>query len=320
MTQPTQPVNYIRHLSIVVRKMGDDDRFTANHVSLYVMLFHQWNAQRFPARLLVYRNELMQASKIRNPNSYTTCLKNLHAWGYLQYFPSRSKYEASQVIMATLTEIDKCDDKGADNGTDKGEGDNLPHFDNGADKDGDNGVDKGSGTIIINSTKPSENNSNFSNKSLAPLGHGIEMAGGLGAEGEEAGAAPEERKKVAPKKKEPAGRGQVIPDLLFGESPCAGKDFFKQAFAGTEYERANLDYYHEVIGNWSRSKDARKKDWIAAAKNWMLNDYRAGKLVTQTTVPSLTAYGKATVAPARARTGVDLDALFALIDHAHSPK
>ncbi len=310
MTQSVQPVNYIRHLSIMLRKMGDDDRFTANHVSLYVMLFHQWNAQRFPARLLVYRNELMQASKIRNPNSYTACLKNLHTWGYLRYFPSRSKYEASQVAMATLQEIDKRDDNVADNGESAG----TPHFD----KDGDKDRDKGSGTIISNSSKPSETHSNIANSYMAPAINGVEMRSSPAVE-EEAEWAPEERKKVAPKKKEPAGGGQEPPDLPFWESPCADKDFFKRAFTGTEYETANLDYYHEVIGNWSRSKDARKKDWIAASKNWMLNDYRAGKLVTPTTVPSPTAYGKATAAT-RSRNGVDLDALFALIDHAHSPK
>ncbi len=75
------------------------------------------------------------------------------------------------------------------------------------------------------------------------------------------------KKKVAQKKKEAAS------DLLFSESPHADKMRFKEAFIGTEYETANLDYYYEVIGNWSQSKAARKKDWIATAKTWMLNDY-----------------------------------------------
>ncbi len=131
------------------------------------------------------------------------------------------------------------------------------------------------------------------------------------------GHRPEDKKKVAPKKKDQAGPIKAGKDQLFSESPYADKAVFKEAFAHTEYEAANLDYYHEVISNWSQSKGTRKKDWIATAKNWMLNDYKEGKLLTKQTPP----HGKTTIAPHQsAGNGVDLDALFALIDHAHPPK
>jgi hypothetical protein len=70
------------------------------------------------------------------------------------------------------------------------------------------------------------------------------------------------------------------PDLLFKDSPYADKLRFMQAFAGSEYAGANLDYYHEIVKNWSESKQAKKKDWIATVKNWMLRDFKEGKLVT----------------------------------------
>jgi hypothetical protein len=50
--------------------------------------------------------------------------------------------------------------------------------------------------------------------------------------------------------------------------------------AGSAYAGANLEYYHELVKNWSESKQARKKDWLATVKNWMLRDFKEGKLVT----------------------------------------
>jgi hypothetical protein len=321
MKQPAQPVNYIRHLSGALAKLIADGRCTAQHISLYVVLFHQWNSQHFPQRLKVFRSELMEDSKIGNKNTYTTCLKNLHEWGYLGYFPSSSKYYASEVMLTVFTGTETGN--GTDTGSGTHESDTLTTAGNGADTGSDNGsdtgTDNGGGTIYINDTKPIQTDTNVSNGLYIPTQKveeslpqkecsGSSSATCLDAQEPAAGR----KKKVAPKKKEASA------DLLFSESPYADKALFRQAFVGTDYESANLDYYHEVINNWSQSKAARKKDWIATAKNWMLNDYREGKLLT--TKPAA-MYGQATQAPRKAeRGGVDLDALFALIDYAHSPK
>ena len=325
MKQQAQPVNYIRHLSGALAKLIADRRCTAQHISLYVVLFHQWNSQHFPQRLKVFRSELMEDSKIGNKNTYTTCLKNLHEWGYLEYFPSSSKYHASEVTITvfTGTETGNGTDTGTDTGSGTHESDTLTTTGNGADKGNDNGsdtgTDNGGGTIYINDTKPIQTNTNVSNGLYTPI-EKVEESPCARADREIGEGCPQKagepaakrKKKVAPKKKEASA------DLLFSESPYADKALFRQAFAGTDYESANLDYYHEVISNWSQSKAARKKDWIAMAKNWMLNDYREGKLLT--TKPA-TTYGQATQVQGKAqRGGVDLDALFALIDYAHSPK
>lgn len=321
MKQPAQPVNYIRHLSGALAKLIADRRCTSQHISLYVVLFHQWNSQHFPQRLKIFRSELMEDSKIGNKNTYTTCLKNLHEWGYLGYFPSSSKYHASEVTITVFTGTETGN--GTDTGSGAYESDTLTTVGKGADKGIDNGsdtgTDTGGGTIYINGNKPIQTNTNVSNGLYTPTEKveeslpekeslGSDSTTSLDAEEPAAGR----KKKVAPKKKEASA------DLLFSESPYADKALFRQAFAGTDYESANLDYYHEVISNWSQSKAARKKDWVATAKNWMLNDYREGKLLT--TKPA-TTYGQATQTPGKAqRGGVDLDALFALIDYAYSPK
>jgi hypothetical protein len=100
---------------------------------------------------------------------------------------------------------------------------------------------------------------------------------------------PQEKKKVAPKRKDTSTplnietantRKKEKHDLLFIDSPYADKTLFLDALEGSEYGRANLEYYYEIVKNWSDSKQARKKDWIATVKNWMLRDFKEGKLVT----------------------------------------
>jgi hypothetical protein len=105
----------------------------------------------------------------------------------------------------------------------------------------------------------------------------------------------EEKKKVAPKRNESSAKLKDTstslsiesnpkrkdkPDLLFKDSPYADKAIFVEALAGSAYAGANLEYYHELVKNWSESKQARKKDWLATVKNWMLRDFKEGKLVT----------------------------------------
>lgn len=68
---------------------------------------------------------------------------------------------------------------------------------------------------------------------------------------------------------------------LFKNSPLYDLNAFKEKFKGTDYEFADLDYYHESVKNWSESKGAMKKDWAATARNFMLGDRKDGKLVTK---------------------------------------
>lgn len=62
---------------------------------------------------------------------------------------------------------------------------------------------------------------------------------------------------------------------LFKNSPYYDKEKFKQAFKGTKYENYDLEYYYEAVKNWSESKDVKRKDWIAQARNFMLKDNKS---------------------------------------------
>ena len=65
---------------------------------------------------------------------------------------------------------------------------------------------------------------------------------------------------------------------LFSESGFCNFEKFESAFIGTDYEVADLRLYFELVKNWSESKGAKKLDWIATARNFMLSDLKENKL------------------------------------------
>ncbi|MDO1449820.1 hypothetical protein Q0590_26310 [Rhodocytophaga aerolata] len=126
----------------------------------------------------------------------------------------------------------------------------------------------------------------------------------------------EDRREARPVGKGKQQRAALKPDRLFSDSLYNDKSLFVQAFAGSDYEGANLEYYYEIVKNWSESKQARKKDWIATVKNWMLRDFKEGKLVTYSQPTHEPAsYGKSTSRHASAQNsysvlGAAVDAYF----------
>lgn len=92
-------VNYIKHLESIHSTFVEDSRITPFHVSLYMALFHQWNSAMFPEQLSIARSEIMRFSKLGSVNTYTKCLKELHAFNYLNYVPSKNPYVGSLINM-----------------------------------------------------------------------------------------------------------------------------------------------------------------------------------------------------------------------------
>ena len=45
------------------------------------------------------------------------------------------------------------------------------------------------------------------------------------------------------------------------------------------YCSANAEYYYNAMENWSESKNEKKVDWLATCKNWILRDFKDGKLI-----------------------------------------
>jgi len=66
---------------------------------------------------------------------------------------------------------------------------------------------------------------------------------------------------------------------LFSESPYFIFEEFEKQFDNTDYAVANLKLYYESVKNWAESKGAKKLDWIATARNFMLGDLKENKLI-----------------------------------------
>ena len=71
---------------------------------------------------------------------------------------------------------------------------------------------------------------------------------------------------------------KVLP-ILFRDSIYNDIEVFSSAFIGTQYESANFNFYYEKVKNWSDSKNNKKVDWIATAKNWMADDMANNKFI-----------------------------------------
>tara|TARA_R110002020_G_scaffold97708_2_gene233151 strand:+ start:738 stop:1409 length:672 start_codon:yes stop_codon:yes gene_type:complete len=92
-------MNYIKHLNGVFFSFSKDNRLNPTHISLYMALFQFWNINRFSPSFHINREEIMQHSKIGSVGTYHRCIKQLHHWKYLQYFPSHNPYKGSKVSL-----------------------------------------------------------------------------------------------------------------------------------------------------------------------------------------------------------------------------
>lgn len=87
------------------------------------------------------------------------------------------------------------------------------------------------------------------------------------------------------KEKEGTGGKTKIPHL-FRESDIFDKAVFTLKLEQDErYASAHMDYYHEVILNWS-DEGNRKKNWLSLVKRWMLRDLKEGQFVDKNFNPN----------------------------------
>ncbi|TBX68338.1 hypothetical protein EZL74_08485 [Flavobacterium silvisoli] len=83
-------------LSHFYAKAATDD-LNPSHMSLYLALFQTWSINRCQNPISIYRDDIMQLSKIASPATYHKCIKELHNKGYIKYQPSFNPFKSSQV-------------------------------------------------------------------------------------------------------------------------------------------------------------------------------------------------------------------------------
>jgi len=95
-------MNYIRHINAFYNHVKKDDRLTSSHISLYLALFQYWNYNRFQNPFPIYRDNMMQLSRIGSKNTYHKCIKQLHEANYIFYHSPVSKFQPIKISMIRL--------------------------------------------------------------------------------------------------------------------------------------------------------------------------------------------------------------------------
>nr|WP_294858691.1 transcriptional regulator [uncultured Fluviicola sp.] len=116
-------MNYITHIEKINDLFVEDERLSPWHISLYYALFHLWNHAKFPEYVSISRYEMMKASKIGSVNTYLKCLKELEAFGYLKYNPSRNPQKGSLVCLFIF---DTTSEPAKNNGNTRSDNSNEP--------------------------------------------------------------------------------------------------------------------------------------------------------------------------------------------------
>lgn len=80
-------------------KLYEDDRLNPTHISIYFALFKYWNLNRFHNPFSVARYEIMKLAKVKSPNTYSKCIKELVSWRYLDYEASHNPYQGSRFSL-----------------------------------------------------------------------------------------------------------------------------------------------------------------------------------------------------------------------------
>jgi len=296
------PVNYVHHTRAAHRKLLAEPAYRPHHMSLYMAAFHQWNNERFPKSLRVERPLLMQEARIGSKATYSAALRELEAWGLIRYHPTRNSIQGTRISIIELggevgPEVVQPEAIGRPRSGPTGEKSHGPE------------VSQPVGPKVGHlspSVSPEVVHHSLLYKTSTTKPVLENDTGGAAQKKKEGVAGPELAKKASRQSSGPTSsrirdaaaaqasgasspkRGHVPAlEVPFCQSEVAALSAFRAAFTGTDYELADLAFYHELVGSWRDKKTGeapRRKDWVATAKRFMLNDARDNRLKLATGV------------------------------------
>ena len=92
----------VKELTNFYSAIKDDNRIGTTHISMYMALFQLYNLNLFTNPIQITRGMVMETAKINGLATYHKCIKDLHAFGYIQYLPSFNPSINSQVYLLKL--------------------------------------------------------------------------------------------------------------------------------------------------------------------------------------------------------------------------
>ncbi|MFN8258051.1 MAG: hypothetical protein U0W24_20345 [Bacteroidales bacterium] len=204
-------------------------------------LFQLWNLNHFENPVSIWRNHVLQLSKIGSFNTYHKCLHDLHSFGYIKYEPSHNQFKGSLVHLYNFDTTSVQALRQPCRNIDTTSVQALRHSLNNI-------------NILNNKTYIEGKTQNFDqNLNLENLNNEKVEVNDL---------QEEKRKKVAPKKESK----MIVPML------DEVIEFFKSENY-TEIEAQKFFNHYESNG-WKVGGKTPMKNWKAAARNWMLNSHQ----------------------------------------------
>ncbi|QJD98247.1 hypothetical protein HH214_21380 [Mucilaginibacter robiniae] len=76
-----------------------DVRLLPTHQSLYLALFFLWRQSGSADLFTISRRELMPLARLQSVATYHKCIRELKAFGYIEYQPTYNYYKGSQVSL-----------------------------------------------------------------------------------------------------------------------------------------------------------------------------------------------------------------------------
>lgn len=92
----------VREITGFMERAGKDPRLGPLHLSLYLAILYCWVQQGGEGPVKVSGKELMPLAKIGGPTPMYRCLRELHAFGYIDYRPSFNPAAKSKVYLPLL--------------------------------------------------------------------------------------------------------------------------------------------------------------------------------------------------------------------------
>ena len=93
-----------QQLQMLYDVLRNDRRIRTVHISLYMGFYFLWSLKDFQNPISITRSEMMGIAKIGGYATYHKCIKDLQAYGYIQYLPS---YHPALGSLVYLNIIDK---------------------------------------------------------------------------------------------------------------------------------------------------------------------------------------------------------------------
>ena len=100
--QQRHDMEELKSLTDFYAAVKEDNRIGTTHISMYMALFQLYNLNAFSNPVCISRSLVMDLAKISGLATYHKCIKELDAYGYIQYLPSYNPAISSRVFIMKI--------------------------------------------------------------------------------------------------------------------------------------------------------------------------------------------------------------------------